>query len=177
MSAHELGGRDIVGDEAQCFCASDRRQFFRDASVLIAGALVAIGIPQDQAQALPLDWVEPLATDQQEATYAIPTGDGATIDRTNQVVLVRFQNKVYAFALACPHENTALRWLAKENRFRCPRHESRYQPDGVFVSGRATRNMDRLPIRRAGSSVVVDIVNMFRSDKDKSAWDAASVAV
>ena len=34
----------------------------------------------------------------------------ATIDRDNPVILVRFQQKVYACALAYPHENTALRW-------------------------------------------------------------------
>jgi hypothetical protein len=37
--------------------------------------------------------------------------------------------------------------------------------------------MDRLPIRRSGEHVVVDLVNMFRSDKDKAAWDTAAVAL
>jgi Rieske Fe-S protein len=151
--------------------------FLRDTAVLVAGAFAGLGLSPGEARAFPVRWGEALDLSQQEATYPIPAADGVTIDRTNQIIVVRFQNKIYAFSLACPHENTALRWLADENRFRCPRHESRYQPDGVFITGRATRNMDRLPIRRSGGNVVVDLVNMYRSDKDKAAWDTAAVAL
>ena len=63
----------------------------------------------------------------------MPAADGVTIDRDAQVILVRFQQKVYAFNLACPHENTALRWRERDVRFQCPRHESQYQPDGTFI--------------------------------------------
>jgi Rieske Fe-S protein len=82
-----------------------------------------------------------------------------------------------AFNLACPHENTALRWRRQDDRFQCPRHESKYQPDGTFIEGRATRNMDRLPIRRDGDQVVVDLSRMIRSDQEPDAWAAASVAI
>jgi hypothetical protein len=37
--------------------------------------------------------------------------------------------------------------------------------------------MDRLPIKRDGANVVVDLVNMFRSDKDRAGWDAAVVTL
>jgi nitrite reductase/ring-hydroxylating ferredoxin subunit len=148
-----------------------------DATTVLAGVFASLGISPRKAHAIPARWDASPDASQQEAMYPLPAADGATIDRTNQVILVRYENRVYAFSLACPHENTALRWEAKENRFRCPRHESRYQLDGVFTSGRATRNMDRLPIRRAGTNVAVDLVNMIRSDKDKAAWDAAVVAL
>jgi Rieske Fe-S protein len=160
-----------------CECETGRRDFLRDAAALVAGALAGLGVSPEQARALPVGFAEPSGVDQQTATYPIPPADGVTLDRANQVILVRYQNKVYAFSLACPHENTALRWLAKEGRFQCPRHESRYQPDGAFISGRATRNMDRLPIRRDGAHVVVDLANMFRSDTDKAGWDAAAVTL
>jgi Rieske Fe-S protein len=160
-----------------CECGTGRRDFLRDAAGLVAGALAGLGVSPEEARGLPVGWAEPVGADQQTATYPIPAADGVTLDRANQVILVRYQNKVYAFSLACPHENTALRWLAKEGRFQCPRHESKYQPDGVFISGRATRNMDRLPIRRDGANVVIDLVNMFRSDKDRAGWDAAVVAL
>jgi nitrite reductase/ring-hydroxylating ferredoxin subunit len=173
----EQGVDDRGGSDAACRCGEQRRTFLQDATVILAGVFASLGLPPAEARVLPVRWGDALGLDRQEATYSIPAADGATIDAANQVILVRFQNRVYAFSLACPHENTALRWLARENRFRCPRHESRYQPDGVFVSGRATRNMDRLPIRRAGAAVVVDLVNMFRSDKDKAAWDAAAVTL
>ena len=109
--------------------------------------------------------------------YPIPATDGVTIDDKNEVILVRWQSQIYAFNLSCPHQNTALKWLAADGRFQCPKHKSRYQPDGTFISGRATRNMDRLPIKRDGSSVVVDVDHAFESDKDQAAWRAATVQV
>jgi nitrite reductase/ring-hydroxylating ferredoxin subunit len=100
-----------------------------------------------------------------------------TIDREAQVILARYQNRLYAFALACPHENTVLRWRPGDMRFQCPRHESKYQPDGTFISARATRNMDRFAIRRAGDQIVVDLKAWFRSDQQRAQWDAAVIAV
>ena len=106
-------------------------------------------------------------------TYPVPAADGVTIDRDNQVILVRFQGKAYAFGLACPHENTALRWRPQDTRFQCPRHESKYTPDGAFVEGRATRNMDRYGIKKSGNDLVVDLSQLFRSDQQQAQWAAA----
>jgi len=117
----------------------------------------------------------PLGATATEARYAIPAADGASIDNGRQVILVRDNGAVYAFALACPHENTALRWRAKDKRFQCPRHESKYTPDGTFTSGRATRNMDRFPVTRAGDQIIVDLSKVFRSDADAPHWQAAVV--
>ncbi len=109
--------------------------------------------------------------------YAIPATDGAVIDRDNQVILVRWMNAIYAFALSCPHQNTALRWDDADGRFQCPKHHSKYQPDGTFISGRATRNMDRLTITRDGDAVVVDVDALHKSTDDPTGWAAAVVHV
>jgi nitrite reductase/ring-hydroxylating ferredoxin subunit len=109
--------------------------------------------------------------------YPIPATDGATIDKKNQVILVRHQGKAYAFALSCPHQNTALKWREEEHRFQCPKHKSQYDPDGTFLKGRATRNMDRLPIRLEGKELAVDVDHMFESDKDPKGWGAAAVTL
>jgi Rieske Fe-S protein len=61
------------------------------------------------------------------------------------------------FALACPHQNFAVKWVAKDHRFACTKHDSKYAADGTHLAGRATRNMDRYVIRRDGNSVVVDL--------------------
>jgi nitrite reductase/ring-hydroxylating ferredoxin subunit len=112
-----------------------------------------------------------------EKRYPIPASDGATIDRDTQVILVRYQNHVIALALACPHQNAAVKWLPSDGRFQCTKHDSRYTPDGVHTSGRATRNMDRFPITRDGASVVVDVSRVFRSDQDAAGWAGAAVGV
>jgi len=79
--------------------------------------------------------------------------------------------------LSCPHQRTALHWLQDVGRFQCPKHKSRYQPDGVFVSGRATRNMDRFAVRRDGATIVVDLEKVFKSDVDAAGWAGAVVAL
>ncbi len=110
-----------------------------------------------------------------DVEYPVPASDGAIIDRQNDVMVVRYRDECFAFALSCPHQNTALKWLPADNRFQCPKHKSKYSPDGVFLSGRATRNMDRLPIRRAGSRLLVDADRVYESDKNAAGWAAAMV--
>jgi Rieske Fe-S protein len=80
-----------------------------------------------------------------------------------------------ASTLACPHQNTALRWIEKDHRFQCPRHHSKYEPDGTFISGRATRSMDRYAIRREGANIVVDFSTLHEQDTDPAGWSAALV--
>ena len=112
-----------------------------------------------------------------EARYPIPAADGVSIDTKNDVIIARVGDSAYAFALACPHQNTALRWLKKDNRFQCPKHQSKYKPTGEFITGRATRNMDRLPIKLDGTSLVVDTSQEIRSDSDAGRWAAAVVKI
>lgn len=109
------------------------------------------------------------------ASYPTPGEDGVTIDKDNEVVVARYQKAIYAFALSCPHQRTMLKWLGQEGRFQCTKHKSKYQPDGTFISGRATRNMDRHPIKIEGGNVVVDLETTIQSDKEQAAWDAAVV--
>ena len=110
-----------------------------------------------------------------ERRYPLPAVDGATVDRASQVILVRYAGQVYAMSLVCPHENAAVRWLAKDGRFQCSKHTSRYTPDGTFTSGRATRNLDRFPVHKDGAHIVVTIDRVYQSDKDPDGWKAATV--
>jgi len=129
------------------------------------------------AAALPARLLHALDRRGAEQRYAIPAGDSVSIDADNGVILVRWEGKVYAFNLACPHQRTALRWQEDEHRFQCPKHKSRYQPDGTFISGRATRSMDRLALRRDGDAVMVDLDRMFKQDEDQAGWNGAVVAL
>ena len=139
--------------------------------------MAGVALRPGAAAALPVAAATGTQTGPDEHSYPLPSADGVTIDRDTQVILVRFQQKVYAFNLACPHENTALRWRQRDVRFQCPRHESQYQPDGTFIQGRATRNMDRFAVKRAGDSLVVDLARLFRSDQQPQEWAAAAVSL
>ena len=154
--------------------AKTRRQFLREGGCSLF-TLAALGFSVDLA-ALPVSGIDGEGT-QAERTYPIPATDGVNVDRDAQVILVRYQNKLFAMALACPHENAAVRWLPKDQRFQCSRHDSKYTPQGTYLSGRATRNLDRFPIRVAAGSAIVTVDRVFHSDRQPEAWNAATVDV
>ena len=84
---------------------------------------------------------------------------------------------MYAFALACPPQNTALRLAPSKLGFQCPKHHSKYQLDGAYISGRATRSMDRYAIRRQGTVLVVDVALYYESDSEPAQWAGAVITV
>jgi nitrite reductase/ring-hydroxylating ferredoxin subunit len=154
-------------------CTS-RRGFLQAACLSFTAA--ALGLNSADATALPVSFVDG-APGGDEHRYPLPAADGVTIDRKEQVIIVRYQGHLYGFNLSCPHENTALKWLPKDMRFQCPKHESKYQPNGTFTSGRATRNMDRLAIRKDADALYVDLSHIIKSDVDPAGWAAATVPV
>ena len=170
---------DPSNDRTACDRCLSRRGFLGHAVALPAALAAAVHLldaePADASAGIRP--VTSAASDGLEHRYPIPAADGVSIDQANQVILVRSDGRVMAFNLACPHENTALRWRRQDGRFQCPRHESKYAPDGTFLEGRATRNMDRLPIRRDGDQVVVDLSRMIKSDEQPDAWTADAVAI
>ena len=109
--------------------------------------------------------------------YPLPQTDGVTVDPSSSVMLVRLPGQVLALAIACPHQRAAVRWLPKEQRFQCSKHDSKYEPNGTYTSGRATRNLDRFPIQREGQSVLIDVTRIYRSDQDAVGWSAAVITL
>lgn len=153
-----------------CSGCSVRRDFLRQAfaTTVSIAALTALGPVPAIAATSPRRSGAPVR-------YPLPAEDSVSIDSTNEVILARSNGEVYAFALSCPHQSTALKALAKNGGFQCSRHKSKYQPDGTFISGRATRNMDRMQISRDGAQVVVEPDTIFESDVEPAKWAAALV--
>jgi nitrite reductase/ring-hydroxylating ferredoxin subunit len=158
-------------------CELGRREFLRRAALSALGITAALAGSTTPAAAGPFRLIAAGGGSTGEKAYPIPSQDGVSIDTDSEVILVRHAGHVYAFALSCPHQNTALRWHAEDSRFECPKHHSKYEADGTFITGRATRAMDRLPIRRAGQQVVVDVDTAFRQDTQAAEWAAAVVAL
>lgn len=158
-----------------CELGGDRRAFLTRA---LAAVATAATLPE-------MLWAKEPVVVTQRATrgsdglvrYPIPAADGATIDAENEVIIVRSAGKCMAFALSCPHQRALLRIKGGPTAFQCPKHKSEYRLNGEFIRGRATRNMDRLVIRREGAELVVDIESEIRSDGDGAAWAAAVVTV
>jgi len=158
--------------------AIERRQFFRVAAVALASVGV-LGIDARVASAMPVRSVKGLTRAggdrPADKRYPLPAVDGVSIDKDNSVIIARAGGMIYAFSLGCPHQNTALRWDADDHQFLCPKHKSHYRDDGTFIEGRATRNMDRLPIRRDGGDLVVDVDQVYQQDENPAEWAAAFV--
>ena len=159
----------------QCELSLDRRRFLQGIGFASIAVLVGLGVPHNVALAMtpvPAYARRMLAGN---PTYPIPAADGVQIDRDQEVILVRWQGAIYAFNLSCPHQRTALRWNEGAAQFQCPKHHSKYRPDGTFVSGRATRGMDRFSVTRTGEDLLVDVGAMHKEDQDQPGWDAAVV--
>lgn len=173
------GTRDLHGaaDADRCDgCAVaevGRRRFLRDAAVMAAAALAAVSAAPVAAAALEPRFVKGLRLTDQTKSYPIPAADGVSIDDDQSVIIARWHGELFAFSLACPHQNTALRWESDDQEFRCPKHHSTYTPEGVFIEGRATRSMDRFAVSRDAGNVVVDLDRLYREDDDPDLWKAA----
>ena len=154
---------------------SNRREFLQTAACF-GLATAFLGLSSSDARALPVFTAEGTASGG-EQRYPIPAIDSVNVDHATQLIVVRAAGHVYVFALSCPHQNNAVKWVQKDHRFQCTKHDSQYQPTGVHTSGRATRNMDRYVIRRDGDSIVVDLHRWIQSDKDPAGWAAATIAV
>lgn len=161
---------------AGCVLQGSRRAFLRETAAAIAAVVATLGLPA-RAEALAMRVVAASRRSGSALAYPLPAADGVTIDKEREVILVRWEGAVYAFRLSCPHQKTALKWKDKDGRFQCPKHKSKYQPDGTFISGRATRGMDRYAVVRRGGEIVVDLSKVYLDDKDKAGWSAAVVKV
>ncbi len=159
--------------------ALERRGFLRAAAAALA-SVGLLGLGPRTAEAMPVVTTTARTARRgdrpEERRYAVPAADGVLIDKDNSVIVARASGKVYAFSLACPHQNTALRWDAADHQFMCPKHKSHYQADGTFIEGRATRDMDRLALRREGAELIVDIDKIYQQDDHPAEWHAAFAA-
>lgn len=172
MSYDELHDACETPDDA---CAlQDRRDFLR-LGLMAVGALTALGATPDRLAALERAFAT--GTRQgDDLRFPLPTADGATVDRANNLIIARFNGEAIAFVLECPHRGENVRWQANNNRFFCPKHESTFQPDGARIQGKADRGMDRYAIRREGNELIVTTTQKIRST-NVEAWTAAKVTL
>ena len=165
---------DTTGTSSGCAFAADRRTFLRATALGVLAALVGDAVLPTLAKAV--GTTAPRATRGAELRYTIPVADSVAVDERNELILVRWQGRAYAFSTKCTHRGAALEWRAAEGRVFCPKHKARFRPDGAHDSGRSARALDRYDIRRDGASLVIRLDALRRADTDPAAW-AAAVAV
>jgi cytochrome b6-f complex iron-sulfur subunit len=79
-----------------------------------------------------------------------------------RVWIVREENGFYAIFAKCTHLGCTPRWLAAENKFKCPCHGSGFYKTAYNFEGPAPRPMDRYEIRLGeDGQLVVDMSKRF----------------
>lgn len=165
---------DCGSDE--CDLVSDRRSFLRDGLMAFA-ALTAIAGAAAPLHALAREYATGRSAAAGTVSYGIPAVDGATIDRANKLILVRYQGLVHAFSIECPHKGTVVQWQPEQSRFYCPKHKSTFKPEGSRIQGKAPRSMDRFAVRLEGGKVVVDTATLIDAKENAAGWNAASARI
>jgi nitrite reductase/ring-hydroxylating ferredoxin subunit len=158
-----------------CFLTVDRRAFLRAAALGLLGALAGEAVLPTLAGAV--GTATPASAGKLELRYALPPVDGVAVDEGNEVILIRWQGRAYAFSAKCPHRGARLEWRSAEGRVFCPKHKARFRPDGAHDSGRQSRDLDRYDVRREGTSLVVRLDTLRRADTDPAGWAAAMVMI
>lgn len=160
-----------------CEARIDRRAFLGSATLAAGAVLIALGAPSSiLAAEVGEVSAEPTAAGIPIRQYAMPVADGAVVDAANEVLLVRWGGRLFAFALACPHRGATLQWQGS-GTVRCPKHKAIFSADGAHVGGRRTRDLDRYAVHLEGGRLVVDLGVRLRADTDAAAWAAATVPV
>jgi nitrite reductase/ring-hydroxylating ferredoxin subunit len=166
-----MTARETKHPSGGCSFSVDRRTFLRASALGVLAALAGEAALPALAEAV--GTVAPIRSGRLELRYGLPAADGVAVDEGNEVILVRWQGRAYAFSTKCPHRGGRLEWHPAESRVFCPKHKARFRPDGAHDSGRSTRDLDRFDIRREGSSLVIDRDALRRADSDPAGWAAA----
>lgn len=150
-----------------------RRQFVQDALKAVAAAVGLSAMSGSSGFAQQIAALPNRGGHPDEKKYPLPTADGVQIDADNDLIVARVGSDAFAFSIACPHQSTAVKWLEADHIFQCPKHKSKFKPNGELISGKAERNLDRLPVKLDGTTLIVDTSREIRSDKDLDGWNGA----
>ena len=159
-----------------CEATTGRRAFLRDGLMAVA-ALTAIAGAAAPLHALAREYATGRGGASGAVSYDVPAADGATIDKANRLILVRYQGTVHAFNLECPHKGTMVQWQPAQNRFFCPKHKSTFKAEGTRIQGKSPRSLDRYAVQLAGGRIVVDTAVVIESAANAAGWSAAGVRV
>lgn len=166
---------DDCGADA-CEVTTGRRAFLRDGLMAVA-ALTAIAGAAAPLHALAREYATGRVGASGTVSYDVPAADGATIDKANRLILVRYQGTVHAFSLECPHKGTMVQWQPAASRFYCPKHKSTFKAEGTRIQGKSPRSLDRYAVRLEGGRIVVDTAIAIESTENAAGWSAAGVRV
>ncbi len=85
---------------------------------------------------------------------------------------------IYALLANCTHLGCTPRWLASEDKFKCPCHGSGFRRSGVNFEGPAPRPLERVKIALTEEGgIVIDKAKRFRHEKGEWTNPEASLRI
>jgi cytochrome b6-f complex iron-sulfur subunit len=66
-------------------------------------------------------------------------------------------NKLLAVNPKCTHQGCDVKWMAGENKYECPCHNSDFAVDGKVLKGPATKPLATYPAKIVGTKVLVKV--------------------
>ena len=83
-----------------------------------------------------------------------------------RVWIIREAEGVYALFAKCTHLGCTPRWLAAENKFKCPCHGSGFYKTGINFEGPAPRPLERVRVSVSeDGQLVVDVGIKYRQER------------
>ncbi|MEE9256972.1 MAG: Rieske 2Fe-2S domain-containing protein [bacterium] len=99
------------------------------------------------------------------ADYAVGSVDTRFVN-SHRVWIIREEKGFYALSAICTHLGCTPKWLANENKFKCPCHGSGFFRSGINFEGPAPRPLDRYKIALAeDGQMIVERAKTFRHEK------------
>jgi cytochrome b6-f complex iron-sulfur subunit len=89
--------------------------------------------------------------------------------KTQRVWIIRTDTIIYALLAICTHLGCTPRWLAPENKFKCPCHGSGYTKEGINFEGPTPRPLERVRITLGDDGQLV-VDKAFRYRYELGQW-------
>src|SRR5215813_9400697 len=143
-----------------------RRDVFGRFGWAIFGAFSGITILAAVRSAFPRVLFQPPTSFKAGLPTDFTMGEVSTkFQKDQRVWIVREAEGIYALFAKCTHLGCTPRWLATEDKFKCPCHGSGFYRSGMNFEGPAPRPLDRFQIMRGeDGQLVVDKSKIFRME-------------
>jgi len=90
--------------------------------------------------------------------------------REHRIWVVRKKGEFYVLSAICTHLGCTPRFLASENKFKCPCHGSGFKVSGINYEGPAPRPLERFAVFLGEDGrLMVDKSKVYRYEKDQ--WE------
>jgi menaquinol-cytochrome c reductase iron-sulfur subunit len=91
-----------------------------------------------------------------QSNISVDTIDGWVKSSSQEALwVVRTGDRALTFTATCPHLGCKVNWVAEQNQYFCPCHNSFFEKEGARVSGPTARGLDALENRITGGKIEV----------------------